>query len=279
MLRDIQQIIDAPLVSMGHIRLRQPLPAAGLRQWSPFILLHHFDLELEPGDTRFDVPPHPHRGFMPITFMYDGAVEHQDSLGNSQVIGPDEVQWINAARGIIHAERTGREFALQGGRFQGIQLWINLPASEKMKTPRYEALTTDRMVVLQENGATLRLVSGAYQGKKGPATSSVLTAMIRMEPAGDLRLDLPANEHAFLYILEGQVKVNDSPAHAHQLLTFGPSSGTITLQGDTRASLLLGSGRPIEEPLVSHGPFVMNSQTEIMEAMRDYQDGKMGFLY
>jgi len=280
MYRSIEKIIPAPLVNMGPIQLRQPIPIAGTEQISPFILLHHFDINMEPGQNNFDVPAHPHRGFMPITFMYEGAVEHGDSLGNTKVIGNDEVQWINAGRGIIHSEKTGKEFAKTGGRFHGIQLWINLPASEKMKTPSYQPITKEEIVLIEKDGVQFRLVSGKYDGKKGPANSDVLTAMIRMKADSSYSLSLPKSNDVFLYVLEGDVEVNsEKTLQRFDLASFNHSNEAILLAAKSDCALLLGAGEPINEPLVSHGPFVMNTQTEIMEAMRDYQNGKMGFLY
>ena len=280
MYRTIEKIIPAPLVNMGPIRLRQPIPIAGTEQIRPFILLHHFDINMEPGQNNFDVPAHPHRGFMPITFMYEGAVEHSDSLGNTKVIGNDEVQWINAGSGIIHSEKTGKEFSKKGGRFHGIQLWINLPAVEKMKTPSYQPITKNEIVLIEKDGVRFRLVSGKYNGKKGPAKSDVLTAMIRMKEGSSYSLSLPKSNDLFLYVLEGDVEVNsERTLKRFDLASFNHSDENILLAAKSDCALLLGAGEPIDEPLVSHGPFVMNTQTEIMEAMRDYQNGKMGFLY
>lgn len=280
MYRNIDKIIAAPLVNMGPIQLRQPIPIQGNDQISPFILLHHFDIMMEPGHSNFDVPPHPHRGFMPITFMYEGAVEHEDSLGNTEVIGSNEVQWINAARGIIHSEKTGKEFAKEGGRFHGIQLWINLPAAQKMNTPSYQPITKDEIVLVEKDGVQFRLVSGKVEGQTGPAKSNVLTAMIRMVAGSNKTISLPETNNVLLYVLEGAITVNgEKAAKQYDLVSFKHSEGTITFTANSDCALLLVAGEPIDEPLVSHGPFVMNTQTEIMQAMTDYQNGKMGFLY
>jgi redox-sensitive bicupin YhaK (pirin superfamily) len=280
MYRNIDKIIAAPLVNMGPVRLRQPIPIAGTDQISPVILLHHFDIMMEPGKGNFDVPPHPHRGFMPITFMYEGAVEHDDSLGNTKVIGDNEVQWINAGRGIIHSEKTGKEFAEKGGRFHGIQLWINLKAADKMKTPSYQPITTDEIVLIKKEGVEFRLVSGSFDGKKGPAKSDVLTAMIRMKAGSTFEFTQPAINNVLVYVLEGELEINEvKKVRQHDLVSFIHSGGEVSLESRSNCALLLVSGEPINELLVSHGPFVMNTQTEIMEAMRDYQSGKMGFLY
>ena len=280
MHRNIDKIIAAPLVNMGPIQLRQPIPIAGTDQISPFLLLHHFDIMMQPGHSNFDVPPHPHRGFMPITFMYEGAVEHDDSLGNTKVIGDNEVQWINAARGIIHSEKTGKEFAKKGGRFHGIQLWINLPAAQKMNTPSYQPITKDEIVLMEKDGVQFRLVSGQFEGQTGPGKSNVLTAMIRMVAGSYKTIILPETNNVLLYVLEGGITINgEKEATQFDLVSFKYSEGTISFTANSDCALLLVAGEPINESLVSHGPFVMNTQTEIMEAMRDYQNGKMGFLY
>jgi redox-sensitive bicupin YhaK (pirin superfamily) len=280
MKREVERIVHAPKVSMGAMSLRQPLPIAGLPQLSPFILLHHFDFVMEPGHNIFDVPAHPHRGFSPITYIFEGAVEHQDSLGNTKVISNNEVQWITAGRGLIHSEKAGKEFAEKGGRFQGVQLWINLPSSQKMQTPSYQPLTSSEIVLITNDKAELRLVSGIYEGQQGPAKSDVFTAMLRMQAEGQLPFNFPESDNAAVYILEGDVLINEvAEARQNDLVIFRRSPGTISIKAIAESKLLVLAGKPIDEPLVTHGPFVMNSQTEILEAMKDYQDGKMGFLY
>ena len=270
----------APEVHMGPTKLRQAFPVNGLEQVDPFILLHHFDFTKGPGEHDFNVPPHPHRGFSPITYIYEGAVQHTDSLGNDHVIGDNEVQWINAGRGIIHGEKTGKDFADKGGRFQGIQLWINTPKAHKMDPPTYQPITKDEIVLVEKEGVQFRLVSGTYGDKKGPAKSDVFTAMLRMKAGSNYTLTFPASDNVAFYVLEGQLRINEERfAAQHQLIFFKNTEGEILMEANTDAKLLLMAGNPINEPLVTHGPFVMNTQTEILEAMRDYQNGKMGFLY
>jgi redox-sensitive bicupin YhaK (pirin superfamily) len=212
--------------------------------------------------------------------MYEGSVHHTDSLGNDQAIHDNEVQWINAGRGIIHGEKAGKAFAEKGGRFQGIQLWINTPAAHKMDPPSYQPITKNEIVLLEEEGVQMRLVSGTYDGKKGPAKSDVFTAMLHMKEGSSKAFQFPVSNNVAFYVLEGKLRVNEVHfAAQHQLLVFKNTDGEILLEANADAKLLLMAGNPINEPMVSHGPFVMNTQTEIMEAMRDYQSGKMGFLY
>ena len=278
--RSIQAIYTAPEVMMGSIKLRQAFPLADLDQVSPFILLHHFDFTIEPGHNTFNVPPHPHRGFCPITYMFDGSVMHKDSLGNEKEIHSNEVQWIQASRGIIHSETMSDEFVQHGGRFQGIQLWINLLASEKMKAPSYLPITKDEMVLIEQEGVICRLVSGELLGKRGPATSSSTTAMLSMLQHAVFNFQTSETDNLLVYVLEGEIKVNEQATISqHQFVHFNHEDELVQIQSSMDAKLLLMSGEPIHEPLVTHGPFVMNSQTEILEAMKDYQQGKMGFLY
>jgi redox-sensitive bicupin YhaK (pirin superfamily) len=190
------------------------------------------------------------------------------------------VQWITAGRGLIHSEKAGKEFAEKGGRFQGVQLWINLPSSQKMQTPSYQPLTSSEIVLITNDKAELRLVSGIYEGQQGPAKSDVFTAMLRMQVEGQLPFNFPESDNAAVYILEGDVLINEvAEARQNDLVMFRRSPGTISIKAIAESKLLVLAGKPIDEPLVTHGPFVMNSQTEILEAMKDYQDGKMGFLY
>jgi quercetin 2,3-dioxygenase len=278
--REIKSAFMASEVSMGPIRLRQAFPLNGLDQIDPFILLHHFDFTKGPGQHDFNVPPHPHRGFSPITYIFEGSVQHTDSLGNDAVINDNEVQWINAARGIIHSEKVGKEFAEKGGRFQGIQLWINTPKAHKMDEPVYQPITKEEIILIEKEGVELRLVSGKLDAKKGPAHSDVFTAMLRIKQDANYTLTLPASNNVAFYLLEGEVRINETRfAAQHQLIIFKNTEGEILLEANADSKLLLMAADPLNEPLVTHGPFVMNSQTEILEAMRDYQQGKMGFLY
>lgn len=281
MIRSIQTVYNAPEVMMGPHKLRQAIPLPGVEQISPFILLHHFDFVIEPGVNSFNVPPHPHRGFCPITFMFDGSVMHKDSLGNEKEIHSNEVQWINAARGIIHSETMSPEFVDKGGRFQGIQLWINVKSAEKMLPPDYHPLTHDKLIKLGQNGVQVLLVSGTLEGQVGPGPSSSLTAMMTMPATTSYSFNANTYPHVLLYVLDGELTINgETKVSQHQLVQFNTTTeGEITLDALSDTKALLMAGSPIHEPLVTHGPFVMNSETEILEAMRDYQQGKMGFLY
>lgn len=280
MYKKIQSIHTAPETMMGAIKIRQAFPLRGIEQVSPFILLHHFDFTYLPHENNFNVPPHPHRGFSPVTFLFEGSIEHEDSIGNKHVVYNDEVQWINAGRGIIHSEKADKAFVEKGGRSQGIQLWINTPKAEKMNPPTYQPITKNEIVLIEKEGVEFRLISGKYEGKKGPAKSDVVTAMLRMKANSEFSLNFPADHNVTFYVLEGELSLNTNQTiKQHDLVVFEQSADEILLNAKADSKLLIMAGVPINEPMVTHGPFVMNSETEILEAMRDYQQGKMGFLY
>lgn len=280
MYKKIQSIHTAPETMMGAIKIRQAFPLRGIEQVSPFILLHHFDFTYLPHENNFNVPPHPHRGFSPVTFLFEGSIEHEDSIGNKHVVYNDEVQWINAGRGIIHSEKADKAFVEKGGRSQGIQLWINTPKAEKMNPPTYQPITKNEIVLIEKEGVEFRLISGKYEGKKGPAKSEVVTAMLRMKTNSEFSLNFPADHNVTFYVLEGELSLNTNQIiKQHDLVVFEQSADEILLNAKTDSKILIMAGMPINEPMVTHGPFVMNSETEILEAMRDYQQGKMGFLY
>lgn len=280
MFKKIQSIHTAPETMMGPIKIRQAFPLRGIEQVSPFILLHHFDFTYLPHENNFNVPPHPHRGFSPVTFLFEGSIEHEDSVGNKHVVYNNEVQWINAGRGIIHSEKADKAFVEKGGRSQGIQLWINTPKAEKMNPPSYQPITKNEIVLIEKEGVEFRLISGKYDDKKGPAKSDVVTAMLRMKTNSEFSLNFPADHNVTFYVLEGELSLNNNQTiKQHDLVVFEQSADEILLNAKADSKLLIMAGVPINEPLVTHGPFVMNSETEILEAMRDYQQGKMGFLY
>ena len=279
MFKKIQSIHTAPETMMGPIKIRQAFPLRGIEQVSPFILLHHFDFTYLPHENNFNVPPHPHRGFSPVTFLFEGSVEHEDSVGNKHVVYNNEVQWINAGRGIIHSEKADKAFIEKGGRSQGIQLWINTPMAEKMNPPTYQPITKNEIVLIEKEGVEFRLISGKYQDKKGPAKSDVVTAMLRMKANSEFTLNFPADHNVTFYVLEGELSLNaNQTIKQYDLVVFEQSADEILLNATADSKLLIMAGLPINEPMVTHGPFVMNSETEILEAMRDYQQGKMGFL-
>lgn len=284
-MKKVKQILYGQLVNMGGLPVRQPLPTQKVEQLDPFLLLHHARLLVKP-DSDFrnaGVGPHPHRGFSPVTFVFEGSVHHRDSRGNSVVVHEGGVQWINAGMGIIHSERPSQALAIKGGHQEIIQLWVNTPAVHKMDQPYYLAVQKDDMPHFSPNKGNgyLQLVSGEMMGNKGKVESPLplLSIMGNLKAGAEHTFKVPDGHNTVLYLLDGELSIKDHGIIDHYYLVAFENEGSeiqISAKKDTR--LLLLSGEPINEPLATHGPFVMNNQTQIMEAMRDYQMGKMGIL-
>lgn len=283
--RSVQALLYAKEYPMGKLRVRQPFPSHYVDYPDPFLLLHHADMKIsEFFDPKNDgVGPHPHRGFSPVTFIFKGGVHHRDSFGNSSVVLEGGVQWMNAGRGIIHSERPPANIHEMGGRQEIIQLWVNTPAKHKMDTPAYFPLHGDDMPRIDDPQGKyqIKLVSGQLAGLEGkiPTLSPVTTATIDAQEGANIELKLPAEETVIIYLLDGEIEIaNYGPAEMHHAVLFKNDGDGISFQAKKPTRLLLLSGLPLGEPMASHGPFVMNSETQLLEAMRDYQMGKMGVL-
>ena len=247
---------------------------------SPFLLLdyagpHYF----EPTSKQRGVGQHPHRGFETVTIVYDGEVEHRDSAGNGGVIGPGDVQWMTAAGGIIHEEYHSPGFARTGGPFRMIQLWVNLPAKDKMAPGGYQGiLDADIPVVgLPDGAGKARIIAGELLGVKGPAQTFTPINVwdVTLTRDADVSLDLPEGHTAMLVVLTGHVTVNGAQgAGEAEMILLGRDGSGASVHADGDAKLLVLTGEPIDEPMVGHGPFVMNNEAEIRQAVDDYNSGK-----
>ena len=279
--RSVSHILESSIIDMGSFQVKQPLPTQKVPQISPFLLLHHFGpIKVEPGFDPIDLGPHPHRGFEPVTFLYQGGIRHKDSLGNEGILEAGDVQWMTAGRGIIHSERASDFFMENGGIIEGIQLWVNLPAHDKMTQPKYQEIRRNDIPVITENKVTHRLVSGQWNGQKGIVNtfSPMIIIQTSILSGGKTQIPIPENFNACIYILSGEIILNDNFDYlAGKMIYFTNKGDGIGIEGLADTEILVLCGEPIEEPLAQYGPFVMNSQKEIMEAMRDYQMGKMGF--
>ncbi|MFM1876166.1 MAG: hypothetical protein RL266_1903 [Bacteroidota bacterium] len=284
MKRTINRVIPAQRVNMGGILLDQPLPMHGVDQIDPFLLVHHWDDTLPGGkhERELGVGPHPHRGFSPVTLIFKGAVHHRDSLGTKSIIEAGGAQWMNSGKGIIHSERPPKIMAENGGDFEFIQFWANTPASRKMEPAKYQPLTAEKTPTVTSADGKVKagIVAGKALGKEGPI--ELMTPMLVMrfdiQKGGKMEVELPKSFNAFVYQLDGKLSFDGTTAKKKDLTWFKNDGESIAFEGleDTRAILL--AGEPINEPLATYGPFVMNNQTEIMQALRDYQMGKMGVL-
>lgn len=279
--RSVSHILESSNIDMGSFQVKQPLPTQKVPQISPFLLLHHFGpIKVEPGYDPIDLGPHPHRGFEPVTFLYQGGIRHKDSLENEGILEAGDIQWMTAGRGIIHSERASDFFMENGGTIEGIQLWVNLPAKDKMTQPKYQEIRKNDIPVITENKVTHRLVSGQWNGQKGIVNtfSPMIIIQTSILSGGKTQIPIPENFNACIYILSGEIILNDNFDYpAGKMIYFTNKGDGIGIEGLADTEILVLCGEPIEEPLAQYGPFVMNSQTEIMEAMRDYQMGKMGF--
>lgn len=282
--KNIERIEAAHSFKMGSMTVKQPLPARGMNKVGPFILLHHAGpKEIKPGTRKFRIDPHPHRGFQPVTFIFQGEVEHYDSKGNHGLLKAGEVQWMNAGSGIVHSEGPPLSFFEKGGTSEIIQLWINLPKAKKMSEPSYQDIKKDSIPVLEENDGKVQfnIVAGTYKSVKGPAiTATELTAMTAYFKAGaETTLSFPSSFVASVYLLDGELIVNnDRSVEKEHLVVFDNAGDSFTIKATEDSKLLILAGEPINEPMISHGPFVMNSIEEINEAIDDYEAGKMGVL-
>jgi redox-sensitive bicupin YhaK (pirin superfamily) len=243
---------------------------------SPFLLLDYGGpAEFPPASKPRGVGFHPHRGFETVTILYQGEVEHRDTAGNGGLIGPGEVQWMTAAKGLMHEEMHSAAFTRQGGIFEVVQLWVNLPARHKMDDPHYQAITKAQIpsVPLDEKGGVVRVIAGVYEGVKGPADTYTPVNLwdLRLSAEQPLVLDLPENYTTILLALHGRVEINHGATLNDAELAFFESRGrTLTLNAATDSTLLLMNGEPIAEPIAGYGPFVMNTQEEISRAIADF---------
>ncbi|WP_034059213.1 pirin family protein [Lacinutrix jangbogonensis] len=282
----IKNIGRSDFVNMGPIQLRQPIPTQDIDMVDPFILLHHYGpYAIDKKNNPFDLGPHPHRGFEPITFLIQGEQLHRDSLGNESVVKAGDVQWTTAGRGIIHAEGPTKEFVEKGGTLEGIQLWLNLPASKKMIEPNYQHVKHEdfNVVTSKDSKIKIRVVAGSFEGQTGKiATQTAVNAyLIDTEEGGMHTISIDSSHQTVVYLLEGNVSINgavDLIQDKNQLVEFNQDGNQFSIESKSKSKLLFLSGAPLNEKVKSYGPYVMNTQTEIMEAMRDYQMGKMGFL-
>jgi redox-sensitive bicupin YhaK (pirin superfamily) len=255
-----------------------------MERMSPFILLDYNPrYEFAPSERPRGVGVHPHRGFETVTIAYKGVVAHHDSSGGGGVIGEGDVQWMTAASGILHKEYHQEYWSKKGGFFQMVQLWINLPAKYKMSEPKYQALENKQMgkFVLSNQAGIIEVIAGNYNQVKGPAyTFTSLHLMnAKLNKEGEATFSFPENYNTALLIIEGQIIVNnDISAPVDHFVLFKNKGETFVIQAIEKSVVLIMSGEPINEPIAAHGPFVMNTKAELMQAFDDFNQGKFGTL-
>lgn len=251
-------------------------------EMSPFLLLDYAGpVDFPPTTRKLGVGQHPHRGFETVTIVYEGGVSHRDSSGGGGTIGPGDVQWMTAASGLIHEEFHSPEFAQTGGAFEMVQLWVNLPARHKMSPPGYQGITADRIpeVALPDQAGTARIIAGRYGDASGPART--FTPMnvwdLRLKAGHRVAFDLPDGHTTALLVLRGAIHIDDHhTVRAAEMAVMARAGTRLAFDVSEDATLLLLNGEPLDEPIVGHGPFVMNTREEIAQAMTDFNNGRFG---
>lgn len=259
-------------------------PRLDMSRMSPFIMLDYNSKFTFPGsEIPRGVGVHPHRGFETVTIAYRGKVEHHDSSGGGGVIGQGDVQWMTAASGVLHKEFHEKEWSKKGGEFQMVQLWVNLPAKDKMSPPKYQAITNSQMkrVELPNNGVVVEVIAGEYQGVKGSASTFTPLNLFnaRLDKGAKADFEFSEKFNTALLVVEGNVTINGSEiAPVDNFVLFENVGEQFTVEANENSVVLILSGEPIDEPIAAHGPFVMNTQQELMEAFNDFNTGKFGYL-
>ncbi|WP_300664861.1 pirin family protein [Fluviicola sp.] len=287
--RNIEVVVSpgAPHYVGDGFRVHNFIPGSrnlDMKRMDPFILMdYNSKFYFPPSNQQRGVGVHPHRGFETVTIAYKGKVAHHDSSGGGGVIAEGDVQWMTAASGILHKEYHEENFSKAGGDFQMVQLWVNLPAKDKMSKPKYQSITNAQMAkyTLPDKNGIVEVIAGDYQGMKGSAStfSPLHLLNARLNKGGKAGFEFPENYNTALLVIEGSIRVNGKEIVSTDHLALFENNGTaFTIEAAENAVVLILSGEPINEPVVSHGPFVMNSKQEIIQAIEDYNMGKFGYL-
>lgn len=287
--KSIQQILPPPAPHMvgDGFRVHNFFPSGynmPQTRMSPFFLMdYNSKIDFSPRENPRGVDVHPHRGFETVTIAFHGKVAHHDSAGNSGVITPGGVQWMTAGSGVLHKEYHEKEYSAQGGPFQMVQLWVNLPAKDKMTAPKYQGLHNEQMgkYIIPDDGGVVDVIAGDFKGVKGPASTFTPINMyvIRLKRGKRLEFDLPASYNTGLLVTDGTVKFNgDAQANTDEFALFQNDGERITVEALEDAVILVLNGEGIDEPIAAHGPFLMNTYDEIHQAIKDFSTGKFGKL-
>ncbi|MFZ1991183.1 MAG: pirin family protein [Alphaproteobacteria bacterium] len=279
--KTIKRLHAALRDDIGDLTTRRPLPGPEVDQIDPFLFLNHHGPQVYPPRNHgLPFGPHPHRGFETVTFILDGELTHLDSGGHASVIYAGGVQWMTAGRGLVHAEISSDEFKAKGGPLEILQLWVNLPSRLKMTAPAYVGLQRDQIpsYAADDGRVHVNVVSGAWRGHEGPIKSliGISIAAVEMKEGGRMLFDDLAGDHIFFYVARGAVCVGNTTADKFNLVELSEEGDAVEIKAESDAYIVFGHARPLREPVVSYGPFVMNTREEIVEAIRDYQAGKFG---
>jgi redox-sensitive bicupin YhaK (pirin superfamily) len=279
-VREVTKVITAHRqLEGGGFEVRRPLPTRGLEYADPFLLIDEGGpMTYGPGEA-LGAPDHPHRGFETVSYLLEGELQHEDSAGHRGILRPGDVQWMTAGAGIVHSEMPSRGLRERGGRVHAFQIWVNLPARLKMSRPRYQEIPSERLPTAQtEDGlARVKIVAGEALGKR--AVIETHTPIVyqdwSLSPGADVTLPIASDHRVLAYVFEGTARVGDRDVADGQLAVLGDGDA-VRLRAATPARLLLLAGVPIGEPMAHYGPFVMNTERELMQAFEDYRSGRMG---
>ncbi len=254
-----------------------------MHRMTPFIMMDYgAKFHFPPSDSLKGVGVHPHRGFETVTIAYKGRVAHHDSAGGGGIIGEGDVQWMTAASGVLHKEYHEESFSKTGGDFQMVQLWVNLPAKDKMSAPKYQAIENASIPKVPVENGYVEVIAGEFQGTKGKASTFTPVHLFNahLQSGGKAEFSFPADFNTCLIVVEGEIRINDAEEHVpvDHFVLFENEGETLHIEATEYSKILILSGEPIREPIASHGPFVMNTRQEIMQAFYDFEAGKFGEL-
>ena len=272
--RSLRQLIRAQAVTEGAgVTVHRTIGTPALRNLDPFLMLDHFGSD-DPDEYIAGFPEHPHRGFITFTYMLDGHMQHQDSMGNRGDLNAGGAQWMKAASGVLHSEMPQQT----NGLMRGFQLWINLPASEKMSDPAYQEFSAEAIPEVHAEGEYVRILLGSYAGKQGVIKDPLTDVQyldVALAAGRNFQHTLRADDGAFVYVFEGSAMLGDTALPQHSLAVLGPGEQLALTAGADGARFIFVAGKPLHEPVVQYGPFVMNTREEINQAMRDYGDNSL----
>jgi redox-sensitive bicupin YhaK (pirin superfamily) len=283
--RSVLQVTNAKTTTEGEgFVVHRAFPNGSLREFDPFLLLDEMGpMKVSAGEAK-GAPDHPHRGFETVTYMIEGIFEHKDSQGHSGKIKTGDVQWMTAGSGVIHSEMPEKEFVQKGGTLHGFQLWVNLPKEDKMMNPRYQDLPASKIPIVQKDDVKVKVIAGESMGEKAviETRTPIMYLHFTIQPNAKIVQTVPQNYNAFAYVINGEGLFGDrqTSAHKEQIVLFEQDGNKITIKASNESSspldVLLIAGVPLGEPVARYGPFVMNTQDEIAQAVQDYNTGKMG---
>jgi len=280
-MRTIKKIHKAEYSPIEDLVTYRALPTRSIDYLDPFLFLNHHGPQVyKPNNNGLPFGPHPHRGMETVTFILDGDISHKDSSGHESIITSGGVQWMTAGRGLIHAETSSDDFMKNGGKMEILQLWLNLPAKMKMADPFYKGLQKENIPVISYDGGkvAVNLVAGDFDGRKAAFDSSTGVDLntIFFKPGGKMKVNVAAGNNIFFYVIRGEININGNNVPAFNLAEFNDDGNELDITAAEESILLFGYAKPLNEPVVAQGPFVMNTEEEIAQVYDDYRNGKFG---